>query len=199
MTHSSYLRQTRVMVVEARRKEIQGLYDARCLEWATWQDAERDRVKPIRTGFVDAIKEDEATGEKKYKSRLVIYGNQMIPFQHFSPYETSSPVAQHIFLLTLCSLLVALNAFIKHIDFSQAYSHARETEHDLEGSKGTVRLSTGRKTMGDDGTFPSSIAYDDRKNNTKTFLRRNWNTTPTAINGVRGQPRFDTYDYKWIR
>eukprot|EP00808_Paulinella_micropora_P023470 g48433.t1 len=56
-------------VVEARRKEIQGLYDARCLEWATWQDAERDRVKPIRTGFVDAIKEGEATGDKKYKSR----------------------------------------------------------------------------------------------------------------------------------
>eukprot|EP00808_Paulinella_micropora_P029936 g68764.t1 len=58
-------------VVEARQKEIQGLYDARCLEWATWQDAERDRVKPIRTGTryrVDAIKEDEATGEKKYKS-----------------------------------------------------------------------------------------------------------------------------------
>eukprot|EP00808_Paulinella_micropora_P001205 g66686.t1 len=49
-------------VVEARQKEIQGLYDAKCLEWATWQDAERDRVKPIRTGFVDAIKEDEATG-----------------------------------------------------------------------------------------------------------------------------------------
>eukprot|EP00808_Paulinella_micropora_P024375 g749.t1 len=138
-------------VVEARQKEIQGLYDARCLEWATWQDAERDRVKPIRTGFVDATKEDEATGEKKDKSRLVIYGNQMIPFQHFSPYETSSPVAQHIFLLTLCSLLVALNAFIKHIDFSQAYSHAS------------------RKTMGDDGTFPPSIAYDDRKNNTKSW------------------------------
>eukprot|EP00808_Paulinella_micropora_P026985 g82219.t1 len=74
-------------VVEARQKEIQGLYDARCLEWATWQDAERDRVKPNRTGFVDATKEDEATG---------------------------------------------------------------------------------RKTMGDDGTFPPSIAYDDRKNNTKS-------------------------------
>eukprot|EP00808_Paulinella_micropora_P006495 g59118.t1 len=44
-------------VVEARKKEIQGLYDAKCLEWATWQDADRDKVKPIRTGFVDAIKE----------------------------------------------------------------------------------------------------------------------------------------------
>jgi len=114
-------------VVEARQK-VQGLYDANCLQWATWQDAERDKVKPIRTGFVDAIKVDEATGTNKYKSRLVIYGNQMVPFQHFSPYETSSPVAQHIFLLTLCSLLVALDAFIKHVDFSQAYSHASMQE-----------------------------------------------------------------------
>jgi len=115
---------TMPQVVEARKREVQGLYDSKCLEWATWQDAERDRVKPIRTGFVDAIKVDEGSGQEKYKSRLVIYGNQMIPFQHFSPYETSSPVAQHIFLLTLCSLLVAINALIKHIDFSQAYSHA---------------------------------------------------------------------------
>eukprot|EP00808_Paulinella_micropora_P000372 g41230.t1 len=115
-------------VVEARRKEVQGLYDAKCLQWATWDDAMKDNIKPIRTGFVDAIKMDEATGENKYKSRLVIYGNQMISFQHFSPYETSSPVAQHIFLLTLCSLLVALNALIKRVDFSQAYSHANMQE-----------------------------------------------------------------------
>eukprot|EP00808_Paulinella_micropora_P010911 g9401.t1 len=52
-------------VVEARQKEIQGLYDAKYLECATWQYAERDRVKPIRTGFVDAIKEDEATALMK--------------------------------------------------------------------------------------------------------------------------------------
>eukprot|EP00808_Paulinella_micropora_P030737 g50832.t1 len=45
-------KQLRLMpqVVEARKKEIQGLYDAKCLEWATWQDADRDKVKPIRTG-----------------------------------------------------------------------------------------------------------------------------------------------------
>eukprot|EP00808_Paulinella_micropora_P022722 g51544.t1 len=73
------------------------------------QDAEEDKVKLTRTGFVDAIKEDEATGEKKYKSRLVIYGNQMIPYQHFSPYDTSSPVADRN-------------------DFSQAYSHASMQE-----------------------------------------------------------------------
>eukprot|EP00808_Paulinella_micropora_P012125 g23301.t1 len=104
-------------VVEARRKEVQGLYDAKCLQWATWDDAKRDNIKPIRTGFVDAIKVDEATGENKYKSRLVIYGNQMIPFQHFSPYQTSSPVAQHIFLLTHCSLLVALKFRYRCVPF----------------------------------------------------------------------------------
>eukprot|EP00808_Paulinella_micropora_P014445 g3258.t1 len=110
-------------VAKARRTEIEGLYDAGCLEWSMWAEADREKIKPIRTGFVGAIKVDEASGVSKYKSRLVIYGNQMVPFQHFNPYETS-PVAQHIFLLTLCSLLFAMNAHIKHIDFSQACSHA---------------------------------------------------------------------------
>eukprot|EP00808_Paulinella_micropora_P002212 g37106.t1 len=76
-------------VVRARGSEVQGLYDAGCLECASWNDADKDRIKPIRTGFVDAIKIDDATGSYKYKSRLVIYGNQMVPFQHLSPYETS--------------------------------------------------------------------------------------------------------------
>eukprot|EP00808_Paulinella_micropora_P017592 g28801.t1 len=82
-------------VAKARQTEIQ--YDAGCLEWSTWAEPDREKIKPIRTGFVDAIKVDEASGVSKYKSRLVIYGNQMVPFQHFNPYETSSPVAQHIF------------------------------------------------------------------------------------------------------
>eukprot|EP00808_Paulinella_micropora_P005295 g44300.t1 len=43
-------------VVQARTKEVEGLYDVGCLEWATWSDADKDRIKPIRTGFVDAIK-----------------------------------------------------------------------------------------------------------------------------------------------
>eukprot|EP00808_Paulinella_micropora_P021596 g4562.t1 len=53
-------------IVEARRKEVQGLYDAKCLQWATWDDAKRDNIKPIRTGFVDAIKVDEATGKAEH-------------------------------------------------------------------------------------------------------------------------------------
>eukprot|EP00808_Paulinella_micropora_P015937 g61611.t1 len=74
-------------VVQARTKEVEVLYDVGCLEWATWNDAERDKIKPIRTGFVDAIKVDEAAGTSKYKSRLVTYGNQMVPFQHFNPHK----------------------------------------------------------------------------------------------------------------
>eukprot|EP00808_Paulinella_micropora_P031026 g75247.t1 len=67
-------------VAKARKTEIQGLYDAGSLEWSTWAEADREKIKPIRTGFVDAIKVDEASGVSKYKSRLVIFGNQMIPF-----------------------------------------------------------------------------------------------------------------------
>eukprot|EP00808_Paulinella_micropora_P006789 g21671.t1 len=43
-------------VVQARTKKVEGLYDVACLEWATWSDADKDKIKAIRTGFVDAIK-----------------------------------------------------------------------------------------------------------------------------------------------
>eukprot|EP00808_Paulinella_micropora_P003112 g14505.t1 len=70
---------------QKRTKEVEGLYDVGCLEWATWSDADRDRIKPIRTGFVDAIKVDEASGMSKDKSRLVIYGTRRHSFHRASP------------------------------------------------------------------------------------------------------------------
>eukprot|EP00808_Paulinella_micropora_P030449 g42074.t1 len=114
----------------------------------------------IVSGFVDAIKVDEASGVSKYKSRLVIYGNQMVPFQHLNPYKTSSPVAQYIFLLILCSLAVAMNAYIKQIDFSQAYSHADMGEIcyaiPLDDFR-SVERPNGWVEMGFDAQFPTII------------------------------------------
>eukprot|EP00808_Paulinella_micropora_P000653 g13908.t1 len=98
--------------------------DAGCLRWASRDEAKKNGVTPIHTGFVDAFKHNESTGERKYKSRLVIFGNRMSAYEHFSPYETSTPAAHHFALLILCAIMVALNALIKQIDFSQAYIHA---------------------------------------------------------------------------
>eukprot|EP00808_Paulinella_micropora_P023534 g54875.t1 len=111
-------------IVMARKAEVQGLYDAGCLRWASRDEAKKNGVTPIHTGFVDAVKHNESTGERKYKSRLIIFGSKMSPYEHFSPYETSTPVAHHFALLILCAIMVALNALIKQIDFSQAYIHA---------------------------------------------------------------------------
>eukprot|EP00808_Paulinella_micropora_P005483 g68347.t1 len=111
-------------VVAARNKEVRGLYDIKCLAWATRDQAKEHGVTPIHTGFVDAVKHNESTGERVYKSRLVMFGNRMNAYEHFSPYETSTPVAHHFALLLLCAIMVALNAFIKQVDFSQAYTHA---------------------------------------------------------------------------
>eukprot|EP00808_Paulinella_micropora_P004370 g41020.t1 len=110
-------------VAAARSKEVHGLYDMKCLAWATRDQAKEHGVTPIHTGFVDAVKQNESTGERVYKSRLVMFGNRMNAYEHYSPYETSTPVAHHFALLLLRAVMVALNAFIKQIDFSQAYTH----------------------------------------------------------------------------
>eukprot|EP00808_Paulinella_micropora_P012728 g34691.t1 len=78
-------------IAAARQSEIKGLYDAKCVRWATREDAKRDNITPIHTGFVDAIKQNESTGDASYKSRLVMFGNRMNEYEHFSPYETSTP------------------------------------------------------------------------------------------------------------
>eukprot|EP00808_Paulinella_micropora_P012257 g7052.t1 len=80
-------------VVAARQSEIKGLYDAKCVRWATRQDAKRDNITPIHTGFVDAIKQNESTGDTSYTnwSPPVTSMNCIIN----SPCETSTPVAHH--------------------------------------------------------------------------------------------------------
>eukprot|EP00808_Paulinella_micropora_P018211 g29038.t1 len=83
-------------VVAARKKEIQGLFKAGCFRWVPRANAYRDNIKPIHTGFVDAVKIDEATGSQKFKSRLVMFGN----------------------------LMTALGFDFDVIDFTQAYSQA---------------------------------------------------------------------------
>eukprot|EP00808_Paulinella_micropora_P025903 g32076.t1 len=64
-------------IVEARRKKVQGLYDTGC--------------------FVDAVKINDSDAGELFKSRLVIFGNHMTPFQQFSPYKVSSPVADKLY------------------------------------------------------------------------------------------------------
>eukprot|EP00808_Paulinella_micropora_P029245 g3866.t1 len=61
-------------VVAARKKEIQGLFKSGCFRWVSRANAYPDNIKPIHTGFVDAVKIDEATGSQKFKSRLVMFG-----------------------------------------------------------------------------------------------------------------------------
>eukprot|EP00808_Paulinella_micropora_P017863 g46457.t1 len=111
-------------VVAARKKEIQGLFKAGCFRWVPRANAYRDNIKPIHTGFVDAVKIDEATGSQKFKSRLVMFGNLMSAFSHYSPYDNSAPVCSHIVLLTVLSLTAALGFDFDVIDFTQAYSQA---------------------------------------------------------------------------
>eukprot|EP00808_Paulinella_micropora_P013580 g76920.t1 len=72
-------------VVAARKKEIQGLFKVGCFRWVPRANAYRDNIKPIHTGFVDAVKIDEATGSQKFKSKLVMFGNLMSAFSHYSP------------------------------------------------------------------------------------------------------------------
>eukprot|EP00808_Paulinella_micropora_P021391 g82640.t1 len=111
-------------VVAARRKEIEGLFKAGCFRWVPRANAYRDKIKPIHTGFVDAVKIDEATGNHKFKSRLVLFGNLMSPFSHYSPYDKSAPVCSHMVMLTVLSLTAALGFDFVVIDFTQAYSQA---------------------------------------------------------------------------
>eukprot|EP00808_Paulinella_micropora_P024502 g82152.t1 len=111
-------------VVAARRKEIEGLFKAGCFRWVPRANAYRDKIKPIHTGFVDAVKIDEATGNHKFKSRLVMFGNLMSPFSHYSPYDKSAPVCSHMVMLTVLSLTAALGFDFVVIDFTQAYSQA---------------------------------------------------------------------------
>eukprot|EP00808_Paulinella_micropora_P002131 g19053.t1 len=111
-------------VVAARKKEIQGLFKAGCFRWVPRANAYRDNIKPIHTGLVDAVKIDEATGNQKFKSRLVMFGNLMSAFSHYSPYDKSAPVCSHMVLLIVLSLTAALGFDFDVIDFTQAYSQA---------------------------------------------------------------------------
>eukprot|EP00808_Paulinella_micropora_P021342 g40545.t1 len=47
-------------IMAARKKEIDGLYEAKCVQWASREDARRADIAPIHTGFVDAIKNPQS-------------------------------------------------------------------------------------------------------------------------------------------
>eukprot|EP00808_Paulinella_micropora_P019982 g46216.t1 len=111
-------------VVAARKKEIEGLFKDGCFRWVPRANAYHDNIKPIHNGFVDAVKIDEATGNHKFKSRLVLFGNLMSPFSHDSPYDKSAPVCSHMVMLTVLSFTAAVGFDFVVIDFTQAYSQA---------------------------------------------------------------------------
>eukprot|EP00808_Paulinella_micropora_P024048 g1942.t1 len=194
-------------IVEARKKEVQGLYDAKCLQWATWRDAEKDKVKPIRTGFVDAIKVDEATGENE----LGVVGVD----ESFPPamvYDVRS--LPWIVLLRTDDMLVFCMKVEQHDELIRRLRAARFRFTD----KGDVEAYIDRllQDRGFENAKPSATPYADlgkckfthrsrsgvrdhfdviggaQHDCNTELLRGDWDTLAEAIHRLRGQPRIDT-------